>query len=180
MIQRLKCSWSNGSTLTHHPKEGNVSNPLWARSRSVFWDQHRVVMMDFLTQGTTIKGTYYVSPLKKLGEAIKTKRCAMLTKGVCLLQDNNTPVHNSRIAQTEAQSCGYEIFSHPPYSPDLALSHFHLFPTMKSFLKGKPFSRMEHWFLKSSHGLWCNPLRSPHLHKARREVTLGGTYIEKD
>ena len=32
----------------------------------------------------------------------------MLPKGVRLLKDN-TPIFNSRFAQTEALSCGYEI-----------------------------------------------------------------------
>lgn len=59
-------------------------------------------------------------------------------KGVCLLQDK-APVHNSQTAQTEAQSCGYEIIPHPPYSPNLTPSDFPLFPTMKSFLRSKHF-----------------------------------------
>lgn len=64
---------------------------------TVFWDQHGVVMKDFLAKGTTITGAYYSSLLQKLREALKTKKCRMLTKGVCLLQDNAS-VHNSHIA----------------------------------------------------------------------------------
>ncbi|CAI5792019.1 Hypothetical predicted protein [Podarcis lilfordi] len=92
-------------------------------------------MMDFLAMGTTVSGTYYASLLRK---AIRIERCGVLNKGVCLLQDN-APVHNSHVAQTEAWSCGYEILPHPPYSPNLAPSNSHLFPTMKFFLKGKLF-----------------------------------------
>ena len=66
----------------------------------------------------------------------------MLTKEFPLLQDK-VPVHNSYVAQTEAWSCRYEVLPHPPYSPDLAPSDFHLFPSMKSFLKGKYFSSDE-------------------------------------
>ena len=106
---------------------------------TVFWDQRGVVMMDFLAKGTTINGAYYASLLKKLRNSIKTERRGMLTRGVRLLQDN-APVHNLHVAQTETRSCGYEILPHPPYSPDLAPSDFHLFPTMKLFLKGKRFS----------------------------------------
>jgi histone-lysine N-methyltransferase SETMAR len=34
---------------------------------------------------------------------------------------------------------GWEILEHPPYSPDLAPSHFHLFPNMKKYLRTKRF-----------------------------------------
>ena len=88
-------------------------------------------MMDFLAKGTTINGAYYyASLLQKLWVAIKTERRGMLTKGVRLIQDN-APVHNSPVAQTEALSCGNEILPRPRFSPDLAPSDFHLFPSRK-------------------------------------------------
>ena len=34
---------------------------------------------------------------------------------------------------------GWEQFDHPPYSPDLAPSDFHLFLHLKSFLAGRQF-----------------------------------------
>jgi histone-lysine N-methyltransferase SETMAR len=34
----------------------------------------------------------------------------------------------------------YELLEHPPYSPDLALSDFFLFPNLKLFLAGLRFS----------------------------------------
>jgi hypothetical protein len=34
---------------------------------------------------------------------------------------------------------GWEILQHPPYSPDLAPSDFHLFPNMKKHLHAKQF-----------------------------------------
>ena len=89
-------------------------------------------MTDFLANGTTITGAYYASLLRKLREAIKIKRRGMISKGILLLQDN-APVHNSHVARSEARACGYEILSHPPYSPDIAPSDFHLFPAMNCF-----------------------------------------------
>jgi len=37
----------------------------------------------------------------------------------------------------------FELLEHPPYSPDLALSDFWLFPHLKKFLRGKRFSSNE-------------------------------------
>eukprot|EP00106_Octopus_bimaculoides_P023000 XP_014790442.1 PREDICTED: uncharacterized protein LOC106883816 [Octopus bimaculoides] len=84
----------------------------------------------------TINGGYYATPLQ---DAIKVGRCGMLTKGVCLLQDN-APVHNAHVTKMKAHSCSYEILPHPPYFPDLTPYDLHLFPTMNSFLEGKHFS----------------------------------------
>jgi len=35
---------------------------------------------------------------------------------------------------------GFQCLDHPPYSPDLALTHYHLFPGLKKQLKGRHFS----------------------------------------
>jgi len=37
----------------------------------------------------------------------------------------------------------YELLEHPPYSPDLAPSDFHLFPNLKKFVVGKRFGSNE-------------------------------------
>lgn len=34
----------------------------------------------------------------------------------------------------------FELLPHPPYSPDLAPSDFHLFPNLKKWLAGRKFS----------------------------------------
>ena len=57
-----------------------------------------------------------------------------LTRGVLLLQDNAL-AHTSQFAMSAAIECGFEILSHPPYSPDIAPSDFYLFPKLKSQLR---------------------------------------------
>lgn len=75
---------------------------------TVFWEQHGVVMMDFLAEGTAVVGDYYITPLQKVREVFKAKRCRVLTKGVCLLQDSAL-VPNPHIAQMKALFFGYDI-----------------------------------------------------------------------
>lgn len=167
------------------PKKARVIPSACKFMLTVFWDQHGVVMMDVLSKGTTITGAYYTSLIQKLQEAIKTKRHRMLTKGVCLLQDN-APVHISHIAQMEALSCGYDILPHPPYSPDLAPSNFHLFPPLKSFMKGKRFeddetliSEVTSWLQTQPADFYKQGVHSC-LKRWKKCITLGGTYVEED
>ena len=35
--------------------------------------------------------------------------------------------------------CGFKLIKHPPYSPDLAPSDFHLFPKLKTAISGTHF-----------------------------------------
>ncbi|KAJ4449394.1 hypothetical protein ANN_00793 [Periplaneta americana] len=51
---------------------------------------------------------------------------------------------------------GWEIFDHPPYSPDLAPSDFHLFTKLKDFLGGTRFGSDEE--LKKTVNIWLNEL----------------------
>ena len=71
-------------------------------------------------------------------EAIRRKRPGQLTNGVILQHDNATP-HTARVTQGWLEKYGWEILPHPPHSPDLAPSDYHLFGPLKRELAGKRF-----------------------------------------
>jgi histone-lysine N-methyltransferase SETMAR len=52
---------------------------------------------------------------------------------------DNEPAYKSKVAIAASTDCGFEILPHPPYSPDLALSDFYLFPTLKTKLRGRRY-----------------------------------------
>jgi histone-lysine N-methyltransferase SETMAR len=62
----------------------------------------------------------------------------MLPKGVLFLQVN-APVHKSHIAMKTIWDLGFQLLEHPPYSPDVAPSDYHLFSQLKTSLKGHTF-----------------------------------------
>jgi len=61
-----------------------------------------------------------------------------VTKGVLFLHDN-APAHRALYTQKKLAYLGFRLY-HPPYSPDLALLNYHLFPGLKKQLKGRHFS----------------------------------------
>jgi transposase len=65
----------------------------------------------------------------------------MLTAGEGLLHDN-VPPHAAR-TQALLEHFNWELFDHPPYSPDLAPSDYHLFTYLKNWLGSQHFSNME-------------------------------------
>jgi transposase len=86
----------------------------------------------------------YQETLERLKEAIQHKRPGLLTKGlrVLRLHDDARP-HSAAATVNLLKSWGWEILPHPPYSPDLAPSDFHLFLKMKKQLRGQRFHSNE-------------------------------------
>jgi hypothetical protein len=58
---------------------------------TLFWDKKRVLLVEFLPQGSTIDAGIYCDTLKKLHYAIQNKQHGMLTRGVVMLHDNARP-----------------------------------------------------------------------------------------
>ena len=100
---------------------------------TVFWDRKGVLLIEFMEPGITITSKTYCEILKKLRRAIENKRRGMLTSGVVLLHDSACP-HTAAHTQALLQKFCWDLFDHQPYSPDLALSDFHLFSQMKVWL----------------------------------------------
>ncbi|XP_067123351.1 histone-lysine N-methyltransferase SETMAR-like [Centruroides vittatus] len=105
---------------------------------TVFWDRKGILLVDFMPRGTTINSDTYCVTLRKLRRAIQNKRRGLLSSGVMLLHDNARP--HSAQTQGLISSFGWEQLDHPPYSPDLAPSDFHLFRYLKEFLGGQQFN----------------------------------------
>ena len=69
-------------------------------------------------------------------KAIHNKRCGILTAGLVLLHNNALP-HTAPRWTHLLEEFNWDVFNHPPYSSDLALSDFHLFLHLKKFLFGQ-------------------------------------------
>ena len=106
---------------------------------SIFWDQDGIFLKDYLPKGQTINAEYYSSVLVQLKDILKEKRRGKVSKGVLFLHDN-APAHRALATQKKLAYLGFQCLDHPPYSPDLAPSDYHLFHGLKKQLKGRHFS----------------------------------------
>jgi histone-lysine N-methyltransferase SETMAR len=95
-----------------------------------FLGQERVLVVEFMQQGTTVISEVYRETVKKLLMAIQKNRRGMLASGVMLLHDN-APPRTDPCTRALLEHCNWELFDHPPYSPDLALSDYNLFTYLK-------------------------------------------------
>jgi hypothetical protein len=100
-------------------------------------------MVEFMQQGTAITSEVYCETQKKLHRAIQNISRGMLTSGVVLLHDSERP-HTAAHSRAVLEHFNWK-FDHPPYSPDLAPSDYHLFTRtyMKNWLRSQRFNNNE-------------------------------------
>jgi len=121
------------------PKKFRVQKSARKVLATILWDQDDVLLIDNLPKGQTIDAEYYSSLLEQLKDILKEKRRWKFTKDVLFLHDN-APAHRAHKTQKKLTYLGFQSLDHPPYSPDLAPSDYHLFPGLKKQMKVRHFS----------------------------------------
>ena len=121
---------------------------------TVFWDSRGPILEHYLETGSTVNSERYSDMLiNKLKPAIRNKRRGLLSEGVLLLHDNARPHTAAHTIQT-LQKLHFEVLEHPPYSPDLAPSDYHLFGPLKDALRGRCFATDQQ--VKEAVHMWLN------------------------
>lgn len=64
---------------------------------------------------------------------------ALNQKAPALINHKGARPHLARVAKNNVRRLGWEILCHPPYSPDPALTDYHLFHSLGNHLRGKFF-----------------------------------------
>jgi len=130
--------WSGGIAAHFAPKKFRVQKFAGKFLASNFWDQEGILLIAYLPKGQTINAEYYSSLLVHLKDISKEKRRGKVTKVVLFLHDI-APAHRALATLNKLTYLGSHCLDHPPYSPDLAPSDYHLFPGLKKQVKGCQF-----------------------------------------
>ncbi|UYV80290.1 SETMAR, partial [Cordylochernes scorpioides] len=110
----------------------------------VWWDQTGVVYFELLKPGEMVNTNRYEQQMHSLREALNEKRPEWREKhNKLILQHDNAPAHNSTMVKNTIKDLGWELLPHPPYSPDLAPSDYHLFTSLGHALKKQEFSNSD-------------------------------------
>ncbi|GJQ70237.1 hypothetical protein Trydic_g22689 [Trypoxylus dichotomus] len=143
---------------------------------TVFWYAEGLLVVDFMKQGCTINFAQYFttlasSPNKSYGSGSSL--------GLQCKTTHQSP-HHSRDCEI-----GWETLPHPPYSPDLTLSDFHLFGPLEGTHHGI-YSEDEE-AMKTSRRQWLKWKDSAFYHTGihalvrrwTKTVEIDGDYIGK-
>lgn len=106
----------------------------------IWWDQLGVVYYELLEPNETITGARYRTQLMRLNQALKQKRPQYAVRhDKVILQHDNARPHVAVVVKNYLETINWEILPHPPYSPDIAPSDYHLFRSMTHGLEDQQF-----------------------------------------
>ena len=98
------------------------------------------ILYEFLERGKTVNGDVYRQQLRRLKAKIDSGSPRMVkTKHPVLLHDNAKP-HTAKKTVAVAKELGFDILPHPPYSPDIAPTDYHVLRSIQQFLADKLFN----------------------------------------
>jgi histone-lysine N-methyltransferase SETMAR len=109
---------------------------------TIFWDVNGSILVYFQEKGQAVTSARYNDMLvNELKPTIRSKRRGLLSIRVLFFHDNARP-HTAAHTRTvdTLHALKLEALKHPPYSPDLVPSDFHLFGPMKEHLRGQKFA----------------------------------------
>ncbi|KAL9910473.1 histone-lysine N-methyltransferase SETMAR-like isoform 1-T5 [Glossina fuscipes fuscipes] len=109
----------------------------------IWWEWKGIIYYELLLYGQTLNSDLYCQQLDRLKIAIDQKRPELANRrGVVFHQDNARP-HTSTVTRQKLRELGWEVLMHPPYSPDLAPSDYHLFLALQNFFNAKKLESRE-------------------------------------
>lgn len=147
----------------------------------IWWDWEGIILYELLDRNQTVNAELYVQQMHRLNNAIQQKRPDR-QNGVLLQHDNARP-HIANMTKEAIQTLGWEVLPHPPYSPDLAPSDFHLFRSLSNALRGVSFNNdveLRAWldeFFESRPGDFYRRGIEKLVERWEEVVNNGGEYI---
>jgi hypothetical protein len=145
-----------------------------------------VVHHEFLHQGQTVNRWYYLKVLKCLIETIRRKRPQLWSNNFWFLRHDNAPANALLLIHDFLANTNQTVLHQPPYSPDLALADFFLFPKLKSTSKGLRFQAIQEIMENSQMELCAIPKEAYQccFQKWQQHlewwINAGGEYFESD
>jgi hypothetical protein len=104
---------------------------------AVFWSVDGFHVAEFLPTGTRFDTAYFAEHIiPSLATKLQMRASGRRRVGYRLHCDHADP-HNSERSRASTRDYGFHRIPQPPYSPDLALSDFYLFGTVKKQLENR-------------------------------------------
>ena len=107
---------------------------------SVWWDYKAILHFELLWTNHTINSNVYVQQFTKQSDAVKKNMPELANRRDIVFQHDSAKPHTSLFSRQKLLKVGWDVLSHPLYSPDLAPSDYHLFRSMHNSLNGKIFN----------------------------------------
>ena len=103
----------------------------------IWWSTNGIIHYELLPSGKTITKEVYCAQLRRVSASLAKLMPAVVNrKGVIFHQDNARP-HTAKMTLEVIKELRWELLPHPPYSPDMAPSDYHLFLSMDNYMRNR-------------------------------------------
>ncbi|UYV76641.1 hypothetical protein LAZ67_14001557 [Cordylochernes scorpioides] len=110
----------------------------------IWWDQLGVIYYELLQPNETITGERYEQQLMRLSRALKIKRPLYAKRhDKVIYQHDNARPHVAKVVKETLEALQWDVLPHPPYSPDIAPSDYHMFRSMTHGLAEQHYTSYE-------------------------------------
>ena len=120
-----------------------------------WWDWKGVLYYELLPEKQTINSNKCCSQLDQLKAALDKKRSELVNRKCTIFHQDNARPPVSLMTRQKLLQLGWEVLIHPPYSPDITASDFHLFQSLQILLMEKKKNSIP-W--KTVKGTWKSSL----------------------
>ena len=152
----------------------------WQVMSIIVCDTKGIVLNHMVPDKTIVNGDFYSGVLREhLQIAILDKRLNCTGQDSFYTKITRQPVHVSRVVKQTMSDLNIEPPQHPPYSPDLAMCDFFLFPTVIDHLRGRKFESREELGTAITEALLTVTFRT-WVERWDKCIKAKGSYFEKE
>ena len=138
MTRRQNSNQMSGGIEAHPTPKNSDAKIGWKISRLDFLGSRRHSPHWYSSKGPNCQRGVLFTSAGAIEELLKEKYCGKFTK-MALFSHDNAPAHRAIATQKKLAYLGFKYLDHPPYSPDLVQSDYHLFPGLKKTIESSPF-----------------------------------------
>lgn len=103
-----------------------------------------MIYYELLQPGQTVTEERYQQQLTQLSRSLKLKRPLYAKRhDKVIFQHDNARPHVAKTVKETLEALNWDVLLHPPYSPDIAPSDYHLFRSMTHGLADQHFTSYE-------------------------------------
>ena len=109
---------------------------------TICWSAAGLIHYSFLNPGETITSEKYAQQINEMHQKLQHLQPALVNRKGPILH-NNAQLHVAQPTFEKLSELGYKVLPHPPYSPDLLPTNYHIFKHLDNFLRGKHFHNQQ-------------------------------------
>ena len=93
---------------------------------TVWWPAAGLIHYSFLNSGETITFEKYAQQLDEMHRKLQCLQLTLVNRKDSILLRDNTQLHIAQPTFQKLNKLGYKVLPHPPYSPELSPTDYHI------------------------------------------------------